>query len=892
MNIAQIESNISKLTKKISPESFIYDLLLAYGLPKASITRLQKGNLNLSKRPGEISWKKKVLFREEHKADLHVTVTEMLNDAKNDQRFVIATDYKMLLAIDTKTGDKLDTTIKDLPKTFDFFLPWAGMEKAQYQGENPADVKAAEKMAKLFDEIKRDNPSDSAEDVHNLNVFLSRLLFCYFAEDTNIFRQGQFINAISSHTQQDGSDLGQYLEKLFIVLNTEVRKRKRLPDYLSAFPYVNGGLFSQDLPAPKFTRRSRQAVIDCGDLDWSAINLDIFGSMMQAVVTPENRGELGMHYTSVPNIMKVIEPLFLNALYEKFHNAKGNQKKLNALLEHIATIKIFDPACGSGNFLIIAYKELRKLEMEIFKTVNMMPMSGVSLSQFYGIELDDFAHEIAQLSLWLAEHQMNTIFYNEFGKSIPTLPLKQAGNIIQGNACLLDWNNVCPKQKDEYVYVLGNPPYVGARIQSSAQKNEVRNVYNSSPLHKDADYISCWFLKAAKYIQNSCSSFAFVSTNSICQGDHVAILWPMIIEIGLEIFFAHTSFKWTNSAKSNAGVTCIIVGVRNLTSARKYIFTNGLTVEAKNINAYLVDAANVYVSKSKNPISERPKAVMGSQARDGGHLILSDKEREDLLSEYPGCERIIRRLIGSEEYIHDTTRWCLWIEDQDKEFAESLPSVKRRINNVYSFRISSKAKTTNGYAKIPHQFAQRAHKNTGAIIIPAVSSEKRPYIPFGILDNKQIVSNRAFVIYEQNPYIFALISSHMHMCWIRAVAGRLETRINYSSGICYNTFPFPDSTSYLKSEVERAAFKILAEREKYPDKTLAQIYDPDSMPTGLLRAHAENDAVVERAYRSTPFRTDEERLQYLFQLYEKVLQKSATFGTLFAIESEKKRRKK
>ncbi len=431
MNIAEIENNLQKLIKSFFKETFIYDLLLSYGLPKASITRLQKGNLNLSKVDGEMSWKKKVFFKEVFKEDLHVAISILANDIKYDQRFVIVTDYKTFLAIDTKTQDKLDIELKDLPKHYDFFLPWAGMEKAQHQNENPADVKAAEKMAKLFDEIKKDNPNDSPDFIHGLNVFLCRLLFCFFAEDTNIFEKGQFTYAITSHTQAEGSDLNTYLDKLFEVLNTPEKDRQNLPVYLNAFPYVNGGLFRQRLQTPTFTRRSRQAIIDNGELDWSVINPDIFGSMMQAVIKPEHRGGLGIHYTSVPNIMKVIEPLFLNDLKEAFEKAKGNQMKLNELLRRLRTIKIFDPACGSGNFLIIVYKELRRLEMQIFKeNKSALPMSTISLEQFYGIELDDFAHEITQLSLWLAEHQMNVEFYKMFGRTNPTLPLKEAGNII------------------------------------------------------------------------------------------------------------------------------------------------------------------------------------------------------------------------------------------------------------------------------------------------------------------------------------------------------------------------------------------------------------------------------------------------------------------------------
>jgi type I restriction-modification system DNA methylase subunit len=440
MNIDQLEKNLNLLVHSIDRDTFIYKLLEAYNLPKASISRLQKGVLNLSKIQGEVSWKKKLFFKEELNNDLHLTISQLREELKHNQRFVIVTDYKTILAIDFLTNDRLDISITDLPKHYDFFLPWAGMEKAKHAAENPADVKAAEKMARLFDEIKKDNPDTTVESLRNLNSFFSRLLFCYFAEDTNIFDDNQFSHAVQSHTESNGSDLSTYLNRLFWVLNTPIDKRGDIPHYLNAFPYVNGGLFKEEIPSPKFTTKSRQLLIESGDSnDWSAINPDIFGSMFQAVISPEHRGGLGAHYTSVPNIMKVIEPLFLDELKEVFEDAIGNEKKLKELLYRISKIKLFDPACGSGNFLIIAYKELRRLEMQILKELGGFTFSGIHLNNFYGIELDDFAHEIAKLSLWLAEHQMNVEFFNEFGRTNPTLPLQEAGQSVCGNACRLDW---------------------------------------------------------------------------------------------------------------------------------------------------------------------------------------------------------------------------------------------------------------------------------------------------------------------------------------------------------------------------------------------------------------------------------------------------------------------
>ncbi|MBP6437681.1 MAG: class I SAM-dependent DNA methyltransferase, partial [Paludibacteraceae bacterium] len=881
---------------------------MAYGLPKASITRLQNGNLNLSKVQGEVSWKKKVLFKPVENEDLHVAITKCKEETKQEQRFIIVTDFKTLLAVDTKTSDTLDIELENLPSHFDFFLPWAGMEKATHKNENPADVKAAEKMAKLFDEIKKDNPDNSPEFIHGLNVFLSRLLFCFFAEDTNIFKKGQFTNAISSHTQTDGSDLSNYLDKLFDVLNTHDRNRKELPAYLSEFPYVNGGLFQHKHKTPTFTRRSRQAIIDAGELDWSAINPDIFGSMIQAVITPEHRGGLGMHYTSVPNIMKVIEPLFLNELNEEFVNGKYEPKKLNKLLERLGKIKIFDPACGSGNFLIIAYKELRFLEIKILVQLQelqkaatgfepyqleLIPkaqltlaaqyqptlFSRIELAQFFGIELDDFAHEIAILSLWLAQHQMNQKFKEVFGEGTPTLPLQAGGNIVHGNATRLDWEKVCPKKENDEIYILGNPPYVGFKMQNLEQKKDMELILSKVPDFKSLDYISCWFYKAATFINGNYIKAAFVTTNSICQGTQVSTLWPSIFNLKIEIFFCYASFQWSNNAKSNAGVACTIIGIRKISLADKFIYDNFIKKKASNINAYLIDYPNIVVNKSKHALSELPKISDGSGALDGGNLILSDNEKNELLNLYPNANFLIRRLFGSEEFINDVNRWCLWIEDGDYEFAKTIPPINERIENVRNARINGGTRGQN-CINTPYKFAWINQPKERLIIIPTVSSERREYIPIGYLNNDVIISNSASIIHDPEMYIFSVITSRIHNNWVKTVAGKLENRIRYTSAVCYNTFPFPKISEAQKQELTQCAFRILEERENHSEKTLAQLYDPDKMPQGLREAHRLNDLAVERCYRSKPFETDEERLEYLFKLYEQMIAEEKVKDTL------------
>ena len=907
MNIAQIEINLQKLIATFNKESFIYDLLLAYGLPKASITRLKKGNLNLSKIEGEISWKKKLFFKEEQKEDLHLTISEITKELKRNERFVIVTDYLTFLAVDTKTEDKLDCVITDLPKHYDFFLPWAGMEKAQHANENPTDVKAAEKMAKLFDVIKKDNPNDSPEFIHGLNVFLSRLLFCFFAEDTHIFEDCLFSNALDSHTQANGRDLNTYLDTLFTVLNTPDNKRENLPEYFKVFPFVNGGLFEKEYKTPNFSRSSRAAILNSGDQDWSAINPDIFGSMFQAVISVDQRGSLGQHYTSVPNIMKVIEPLFLNELYEEFENANGNQKKLKALLSRIHNLKIFDPACGSGNFLIIAYKELRILEMKILKQLKILSgtlgsvnfyfgndyLSHIHLSQFYGIEIDDFAGEIAKLALWLAEHQMNVEFFNEFGRTNPTLPLKEAGKIVQGNATRLDWEEVCPKNENGEVYVLGNPPYLGARLLDYEQKMDMEIVFiGNVPRYNDLDYISCWFYKAKDYIQHINGKAAFVSTNSICQGSQVSMLSPYIIN-STNIVFAHQPFKWTNNAKDKAGVTCVIVGLGNSLTKEKIIYHGKFAHIVSNISPYLVDSQNTVVVGRKKALSNLPEISFGSMPNDGGNLIIqSEEEYEVIVSKAPEIKSFLRVMYGGQDFLKGVKRYCLWITDDDLSKAMKYSFISDRIKLVKEYRESSRRAATNKLSIYPFRFGEIRHQETELIVIPATSSENREYIPMGFLTKGTIVNNSTQAIYHSKPYHLGIVSSKIHMVWLKAVSGRLESRLRYSAELSYNTFPIPQISTQRKNEITQAVFRILEEREKYSNKTLAQLYDPDKMPDGLREAHRQNDEIIEKCYRSTPFTSDEERLEYLFKLYERMIEEEKNAGTLFAKEKKTRKNKK
>lgn len=873
MNIEQIESNLILLLKNFQKEEFIFNFLLAYGIPKATITLLKKGRHNLSKQEGRIILKQKLFFQDINNTDLHETIDTLQKDSstkRHNPRFIIVTDYKTLLAVDTKTSEHLDIPIKNIVKHYDFFLPWAGIEKHRHANENPADRKAAEKMAKLYDEILAENNIVDTEKIHALNVFLSRLLFCFFAEDTNIFEDKLFTNSVASHTQVDGSDFSSYLDTLFDVLN--LKKRNGYPQYLQKFPYVNGGLFAKKYWIPVFTARSRKIIIECGELNWSKINPDIFGSMMQAVVHPNERGSLGMHYTSVPNIMKVIEPLFLNELNEEFEKNKVKKNKLQALLNRITRIKFFDTACGSGNFLIITYKELRRLEMNIIKELGIFAFSGINLSQFYGIEIDDFAREIAMLSLYLAEHQMNIEFLQEFNKVNPTLPLKTGGNIICANATRINWEEVCTKNEDSEIYILGNPPYLGARLQNAEQKKDMEISIGGSIKFNNLDYISCWFIKGKRYISGCNSRLGFVTTNSICQGTQVALLWPNLVDLNTEIGFAYTSFKWKNNAKKNAGVSVNIIGLRNISKEKKFIFDQKNKIEVGNISPYITNSPNIYITDRKTSISGLPPITYGSMPNDGGNLILTQEEKNTLIEKHPSALLIIKKFMGAEEFMNGINKYCLWITDDKFKLAMSILSIVERIEKTKIYRLKSKRKATNRLAETPQKFGEIRYQPTDSIIIPQTGSEKREYIPIGFLNSENIISNAARVIYRAEPWIFGLISSRMHMVWVRAVAGRLKTDMQYSNTMCYNTFPMPYITGKQKEEIGRHVYNILEERERHSEKTMAEMYDPDKMPEGLKEAHHYLDIEIERCYRSKPFISDEERLEYLFKLYKQMIE--------------------
>ena len=871
VNIEQIEHNVKSLPALKQSQEFIFAFLRAFGEPETTITRLKQGDYNRAKYAGEVLLKRKVFFKIATDKDCYVAIDELKHDkhiGKNKPRFIIMTDWENLLAIDTAREDTLSCKFEELPDKFVFFLPLAGMEKAQGEEGDPVSTKAAENVAKLHDLVTHSNPDS---DDHAMNVFFARLLFCFFAEDTGIFEKNAFTNAIASHTQDDGSDLNTYIARLFQRLND--KKDSKYPSYLRQFPYTNGGLFDKKLPVPKFSRRSREEILACGKLNWRDINPDIFGSMMQAVVNSKERSNLGMHYTSPENIMKVINPLFLDDLQKQLDSAGDNKKKLDKLQQRLANLRIFDPACGSGNFLIIAYKKLRELEMNIFaKLYNKQKVfpfsSNICLQQFYGIEIDAFACELAKLSLYLAEHQMNLEFSRRFVIEPPTLPLKESGNIVCANALRIDWSTVCPHDLHKEIYLVGNPPYVGSKNQTDEQKKDVGIVFSDTDKNfKQLDYVSCWFYQAAKYIKGIKAQLAFVATNSITQGEQVVLLWPHIFDQQIEIGFAYRSFKWGNKAKGNAGVACVIINLRNRSRKSKKIYTDKKIMPTKHINAYLMSADNVIILRQNRPIASLPKIDRGNMPYDNGHLILETAEKEKLIYEQPKSKRFIRKLIGSKEFIRGQERWCLWINDKELPSARAIPEIEERIERVKKFRLASSSKNL---AQRSHQFREFKSPKENSLIVPILSSERRQYIPIGFLDKKTVISNLAFAIYDSPEYLFALLSSRMHMIWVENFGSRLETRLRYSSDLCYNAFPFPQINKIQEKQLEKQTRRVIAAREAHPEKTLAELYDPDKMPDNLKQAHSEMDKTIDELYQNRPFKDGSERLACLIKLYNKM----------------------
>ena len=892
MAITEIEDKISKIIDNNDRDNFIYDFLSVYDIPKATITKLRNGINNLSNITGEIYLKNKLYYKitNEDLMQSFTDVKQKVDELASKPRYIFVTNFKEILAFDTKTKDTLSIPFERLPQKFEFFLAWNGIEKADFDKENPADVRAAERFAKLYDVIVKDNPHASRK---GLNLFLIRVLFCLFAEDTDIFEKNLFTNRLKQLTQLDGSDVDDFINKLFGVLDVEKKDRPTdTPSWLADFPYVDGDLFKDPHESLKFTAKSRKLIIDAGEkLEWDQINPDILGSMLQAVASEDSRSHLGMHYTSVPNIMKVINPLFLDDLRNEFEKNKNNYKKLQQLYDRIGKIKFMDPACGSGNFLIVTYKQLRQLEIDILKEQNrilaeegtgkaMMYLPSVTLDQFYGIEIDDFACDTTRLSLWIAEHQMNIKLRDEINNAVrPTLPLQHAGAIVCGNALRLDWEKILPHEKKDEVYLFGNPPYYGHSKQNKIQKQEIRDLFKGIKGNGYLDYISGWFNLGANYIYGTKARLAFVTTDSISQGEQVAILWNYLLQI-CTISFAYSEFKWKNNAKNNAGVFVEIIGLTSkLNEGRKIIYTGEHRKYVDNISPYITEGTNITIAATSHNLNGLPEMYFGSKPTDGGGLLFNFDEYNEAINEFPELLQYFKRFIGSNDFLNGKKRFVLWLNENDYKKLKNNPLVTHRINIVKNKRLESNTKSTNKWAEKPYMFKQispcyKENENIqGGIIIPRVSSSNRLYVPMGIVDSNTIVSDLAMTIYKGPVWLLGLLQSRIHMVWLSHVGGRLGTGYRYSTDLVYNTFPVPNISTRRKNEIEQLVLNILDIREE-EGGTLADLYgsplaekNPKPMNPRLLKAHQQLDEVVDRAYKANGFKNDNERLTLLLDTY-------------------------
>ena len=912
MNAVEIEQAITDLAEQpFDAAEFPFLFLEAFGNKATTIKKLRNGASNKSDIGGVLQ-ANHIHLKTCDAGQVPDTLTE-LRDSKatetkrNKVRFLLATDGQVFEAEDLSTGETVSCTYADFPNHFVFFWPLAGLSKTKQLSESEFDVRATLRLNKLYTTLRTENPDwGTPERSADMNHFMARLIFLFFAEDTDILNgEDLFTATIEQMSNPDGSNTHEVISELFRAMDTPIKDRAaaNLPRWADVFPYVNGGLFSGRTDVPKFSRIAQRYLTHIGNLNWTKINPDIFGSMIQAVADEDERSALGMHYTSVPNILKVLNPLFLDDLRDHLERAGDNKAKLLNLRKRMSNIRVFDPACGSGNFLVIAYKQMREIEFEINKRRDEeFNRSEIRIQNFRGIELRDFSAEIARLALIIAEYQCDVTYRGQKDALAEFLPLDQENWITCGNALRLDWLSVCrpsgkavklrsddlfqtPMDQAEIdfeneggeTYICGNPPYLGSKWQSTEQKEEMGRIFDGRVKGwKSLDYVAGWFMKAADYALHTPTVTAFVTTNSLCQGQQVPILWPAIFRTGHEITFAHTSFKWANLASHNAGVTVAIVAITNVAGRTRQLFSIGedkstVSKQVSNINGYLVAGESALVEPQRSSISGLSQMLFGNMPRDGGALVLTEPERREVAKNYPELAAFMRPYLGSIEIIQGKARWCFWIEDVDAEYAGNHPFLGAILNEVVEARSASPAGSTRDFAKKPHRFVQIAGTaKSMSLAVPTVSSESRDHLPVELLTGETIVSNLAFALYDAPLWNMALIASRIHLVWIATVCGKLETRYRYSNTLGWNTFPVPKLTEKNKADLTRCAEDILLAREAHFPATIADLYKPDAMPDNLRAAHDRNDEVLERIYIGRRFRNDTERLEKLFEMYTKM----------------------
>lgn len=914
MNAVEIEEAIHELAQApFDSAEFPFQFLAAFGNNEVTLKRLRKvgsGGTNLSDVPGAILQRNHIHLAVCERGKVRETFEALKASAKNSTyriKLVLATDGESLEAEYLATGEPLACPYAELAEHFGYFLPFAGITTVQEIKENPIDVRATGRLNKLYVELLTHNPDwDTDERRSDMNHFMARLIFCFFAEDTDIFHgDSLFTRTVDRMSAPDGSNTDAVLGTLFTAMNlkSDDRPSAGLHGWALAFPYVNGGLFSGSTEVPRFTRAARSYLLRIGELNWRQINPDIFGSMIQAVADKEERGSLGMHYTSVPNILKVLNPLFLDDLRSHLESAEDNKAKLLNLRKRMAHIRVFDPACGSGNFLVIAYKEMRKIEAEINRRRGEEDRkSEIPINNFRGIELNDFPAEIARLALIIAEFQCDVLYRGQQQALATVLPLDSKNWITCGNALRIDWLSVCPPTGTEVslqgddlftapadqseidfeneggeTYICGNPPYKGGTEQDDQQKADMEALFgNVTDSFKSLDYVSGWFYKFARYARATQASCAFVSTSSITQGEQVARLWPLLLAEGLRIRFAYTPFKWRNLAAKNAGVTVIIIGLSERDTSNPLLFQSDdndtiTKREVANINAYLIPFRDIYVPALSKPLCPIGEIINGSKPADGGHLLMKADGARALVQAEPKTARYVRQFLGANDTIQGNLRYCLWITPEEAEQAMALAPIKARTDQVVEMRKKSGKALTKAGAATPYAFQQvRQTGEETVILVPRHSSETRPYLPVSLFPRGAIVADGAFAMLDAELWSFALLASKMHLVWVAAVCGRIKTDYRYSSTLGWNTFPVPVLTEQNRSDLEACAKDILLAREARYPATLADLYEPDDMPDDLRQAHERNDEVLERIYIGRRFRNDTERLEKLFDLYTKL----------------------
>lgn len=882
--------------ERAEAQTFWNEFFNIFGITRRRIASFEEPVRNLGNNRGSIDlfWKGTLIVEHKSKGrDLEKAYGQALDyfpgiREQDLPQYVLVSDFERFRLYDLEADEYHDFTLSELPKKMHLFGFISGFQKRLYHDEDPVNIKVAEKMGELHDEL-----SNSGYKGHNLERFLVRLVYTLFSDDTGIFPKDHFEYFIENRTNPNGADTGAILATIFQVLNTDPKDRQStLDEELTQFPYVNGSLFSEALPIPSFTAKMRKILLDCCTFDWSKVSPAIFGSMFQTVMDEQGdrRRNLGAHYISEKNILKVVRGLFLDDLWEEFEKVKQNAVKLEQFHNRISHLKFFDPACGCGNFLIITYRELRSLEIEILKqkralnpqqgyqmVTDVSQISKLDVDSLYGIEYEEFPARIAEVAIWLTDHQMNMQLSSEFGLNLTRLPLKKAANIHHGNALRMDWAKFVPKVvNDTFVYILGNPPFIGKHLRSAEQNEDMDIVCEPLGNYGVLDYVTAWYVKAADYIRDTYIIVAFVSTNSITQGEQVGVLWTWLLSQGIKIHFAHRTFRWSNEARGKAAVYCVVIGFGLQEASKKRIYdyenpdAEPMEVTATNINPYLIDYQDVIISSRNKPLSPVPFIIFGSKPTDGGFLLINNNEKEQFLELEPEAEKFIKPLISADEFLNGEKRWCLWLVDVNPSEVRNLPEVMKRINAVRDFRMTSKKAQTVELAETPYLFAEIRQPKSDYVLIPIHSSENRKYIPMAFFNKNSIVNNSCAMVPNATLYHFGVLTSLMHMAWVRQVCGRLESRYRYSNKIVYNNFPWAENVlDEQKEKVANAAQSVLDARARFPDSSLADLYDPSTMPKALVDAHRKLDEAVDRCYRPQPFNSELERLEFLFALYRK-----------------------